>query len=144
MKFIKSISLTLLILFTALQPVAYADCCAHMPEEPAACCKVKLKHGVNHGHQQKTESNSCHEKPNKTPDGKPVFSCCKHIPLSAPNYTPNEARVSQKPVEQAFDHLIFAPLTSPEVRRTYNTGSRSGFGSIQSTPIWLMLLNFRC
>jgi hypothetical protein len=115
-----------------------------MPEEPSACCKLKLKTDAKHKHQQKTETNSCHEKPSKTPDGKPVFSCCKHIPISTPNYTPNDTRVTQKPVEQAFDHFVSAPFTTPEVRLTQNIHGRSGFGSIQSPPIWLMLLNFRC
>jgi hypothetical protein len=144
MKLIKAISLTILILFTALQPVAYADCCEHLLDEPASCCVLKLKSGAKHKATEKAAPQNCHEKPHATTDGKPVFSCCKHIPLQNPDFTPTDSRSIQKSVEQVSENVLTLTFILNEVLLVKHHYEHSGSACIQSPPIWLMQQNFRC
>lgn len=144
---IRHILLSLLVLFGALNPSVYADCCPKESPEISCCTLSKNKSKSNHGKKLVQEEivKDCHSTNRFKPDGQKHFSCCLHQPTQILNdyANPTQGRIqlSGNTVEstQAIQNII---LINNNFNQTWI--SQVSFGSYHSPPSWICFRNIRC
>ena len=143
MKKVGRIVLSLLILFGALNPVVYADCCDS--ESESACCTLKSRHGHESGEEEShKQAKACHIQ-KAFPDGLAHFSCCAHLPIDfIESYTVRP----QEKVQELLSGFGVLAYVSHKFECTNNSTNiffkKPRFGNMQEPPCWLSFRNIRC
>lgn len=143
MKRFGHIFFSLLILFGALHPVAYADCCN--TESESACCTLNARHGHEEGEEKSLQqANACHIQ-KAFPDGMAHFSCCAHLPVDfIESYT---IRHQDKVQELLTGNWVLSEskiFFESIFNRTHSFQSKDCFGNLLEPPFWLSFRNIRC
>jgi hypothetical protein len=144
----KHFILAILILFGALNPSVYADCCA-MEKKEESCCSLKNKkthseENKSEGCHSKSESN-CHTNKITQIAGVQYVSCCVHQPEQFLNdFTPPVQERVQNPVQQKNIHTLDLLVILNRSAIFFSRKDPGSFGSFHAPPGWLSFRNIRC
>jgi hypothetical protein len=147
----KRFLLAILILFGALNPSVYADCCA-LEKEEESCCSLKERtassnvadNAPSSGCHAESESN-CHTNKITQIAGVQYYSCCVHLPDQFLNdfTTPTQERV-QNPIQPKSVLSVNVVAEIIHSSFIYSRMYPGSFGSFHSPPGWLSFRNIRC